>query len=140
MPLLSAGNWGALHLHLRGNIEGWRRAASKDKWLVVHTGTHIDPYYADWAQELQLRFLDRFLKGQRERMDGVARVRLAIRHGRGVAWRDAPDFPLPQTQWRELYLGGSRGAGRRLRQPARSAIPRASLPTPPKSRWNSPAR
>jgi len=28
VPLLSAGNWGALHLHLRGNIEGWRRAAS----------------------------------------------------------------------------------------------------------------
>ena len=108
VPLLSAGNWGALHLHLRGNIEGWRRAASKDKWLVVHTGTHIDPYYADWAQELQLRFLDRFLKGQQERMDGVARVRLAIRHGREVAWRDASDFPLPQTQWRELYLGGSR--------------------------------
>ena len=43
VPLLSAGNWGALHLHLRGNIEGWRRAASKDKWLVVHTGTHSTP-------------------------------------------------------------------------------------------------
>jgi predicted acyl esterase len=105
VPLLSAANWGALHLHLRGNIEGWRRAASRDKWLVVHTGTHVDPYYADWAQALQLRFLDRFLKDRTDAMDGVAPVQLAIRHGRDVAWRDAEDFPLPGTQWRELYLG-----------------------------------
>ena len=107
VPLLSAGNWGALHLHLRGNIEGWRGAASEHKWLVVHTGTHVDPYYADWAQDLQLRFLDRFLKGQQDRMEGVAPVRLAIRHGRDVVWRDAEDFPLPGSDWRELYLSGS---------------------------------
>ena len=44
VPLLSAGNWGALHLHLRGNLEGWRRARSEHKWLVVHTGTHVDPF------------------------------------------------------------------------------------------------
>ena len=31
------------------------------------TGTHIDPYYTDWGKELQLRFLDRFLKGRRRR-------------------------------------------------------------------------
>ncbi|MCD2193162.1 CocE/NonD family hydrolase [Actinomycetospora endophytica] len=105
VPVLSAANWGALHLHLRGNIEGWRRAASADKWLVVHTGTHIDPYYADWAQELQLRFLERYLSDRTEAMDGVPPVQLAIRHGRDVVWRDAPDFPLPGTQWRELYLG-----------------------------------
>jgi len=111
VPLLSAGNWGALHLHLRGNVEGWRRAASQHKWLVVHTGTHIDPYYADWAQELQLRFLDRFLKGQDDRMDGVAPVRLAIRHGRQMAWRDETDFPMARTRWRELYLNADGGAG-----------------------------
>jgi uncharacterized protein len=108
VPVLSAGNWGALHLHLRGNIEGWRRAASRHKWLVVHTGTHIDPYYAEWAQDLQLRFLDRFLKGQEHRMEGVAPVRLAIRHGREVTWRDSTNFPLPGTQWRKLYLGDGR--------------------------------
>ena len=111
VPLLSAGNWGALHLHLRGNVEGWRWAASQHKWLVVHTGTHIDPYYADWAQELQLRFLDRFLKGRDDRMDGVAPVRLAIRHGRQMAWRDETDFPLARTRWRELYLNADGGGG-----------------------------
>ena len=58
VPLLSAGNWGGAALHLRGNVEGWRGAASEHKWLVVHTGTHIDPYYSDWGKDLQLRFLD----------------------------------------------------------------------------------
>ncbi|MEJ2864428.1 CocE/NonD family hydrolase [Actinomycetospora flava] len=105
VPVLSAANWGALHLHLRGNIEGWRRAASDDKWLVVHTGTHIDPYYADWALELQERFLARYLQDRPDAMDGVPPVQLAVRHGRDVVWRDAPDFPLPDTRWRELYLG-----------------------------------
>jgi uncharacterized protein len=104
VPLVSAGNWGALHLHLRGNVEGWRGAASEHKWLIVHTGTHIDPYYSDWGQELQLRFLDRFLKGQDDRMDGIAPVRLAIRHGKQMTWRDETEFPLARTRWRELYL------------------------------------
>jgi predicted acyl esterase len=111
VPLLSAGNWGALHLHLRGNVEGWRRAASEHKWLVVHTGTHIDPYYSDWGQELQLRFLDRFLKGRDDRMDGVAPVRLAIRHGQQVTWRDETEFPLGRTRWRELFLDVDSGGG-----------------------------
>ena len=106
VPLLSAGNWGALHLHLRGNVEGYLGAASEHKWLVVHSGTHIDPYYTDWGKELQLRFLDRFLKGDERATDGVPPVRLAIRHGRDVEWRDEQEWPLARTQWRELYLDG----------------------------------
>ncbi len=94
VPLLSAGNWGAVHLHLRGNVEGFLGAASEHKWLVIHTGTHIDPYYTDWGKELQLRFLDRFLKGDDAAMDGVAPVRLAIRRGREVEWRDEQEWPL----------------------------------------------
>ena len=30
-PLLSAGNWGGMGLHTRGNFEGWLRAGSKQK-------------------------------------------------------------------------------------------------------------
>ena len=41
VPLLSAGNWGGPGLHLRRNIEGFRAAASPDKWLSVHIGTHF---------------------------------------------------------------------------------------------------
>lgn len=105
VPVLSAGNWGSIHLHLRGNIEGWLDAASEYKWLVVHVGSHIDPYYADWAKDLQLWFLQRFLGGDQTAMDGVPPVRLAIRRGHDVEWRDEQNWPLPRTQWRQLYLG-----------------------------------
>lgn len=104
VPLLSAGNWGSIHLHLRGNLEGWRAAASEHKWLVVHVGSHIDPYYADWAKDLQLRFLRRFLHDDQTAMDGVAPVRLAIRRGHDVEWRDEQHWPIPRTDWRPLYL------------------------------------
>jgi len=104
VPLLSAGNWGSTHLHLRGNIEGFLGVSSRDKWLVVHTGTHIDPYYADWAKALQLQFLDTFLKEDAATMSDVAPVRLAIRRGRESEWRDEQEWPLARTQWRELYL------------------------------------
>jgi uncharacterized protein len=123
VPLLSAGNWGALHLHLRGNLEGWQRAASEHKWLVVHTGTHIDPYYSDWGKDLQLRFLDRFLKDEAHRMDGVPPVRLAIRHGREVTWRDAPAWPLPETEWRDLYLDDRGGLGWTAPDPGSARYP-----------------
>jgi len=101
VPLLSAGNWGALHLHLRGNVEGWRWAASQHKWLVVHTGTHIDPYYADWAQELQLRFLDRFLKGQDD--PWTALLRSASPSATAGRWHGATRLT---SRWR-APVGGS---------------------------------
>ncbi|MEU5259818.1 CocE/NonD family hydrolase [Amycolatopsis sp. NPDC021455] len=106
VPLLSAGNWGSVHLHLRGNIEGWLGAASEHKWLVVHTGSHIGPYYTEWGKQLQLRFLDRFLKGDETAMDGVPPVRLAIRRGHDVEWRDEQEWPPARTRWRELHLAG----------------------------------
>lgn len=104
VPLLSAGNWGSLHLHLRGNFEGWARSASEHKWLVVYSGTHIDPFYSDWAKDMQVRFLDRFLKGKEGATDGLAPVRLALRRGTEVEWRDEDEWPLARTQWREAYL------------------------------------
>ena len=36
VPVLSAANWGGMGLHPRGNFEGYRAAASKQKWLQVH--------------------------------------------------------------------------------------------------------
>lgn len=105
VPLLAASNWGSIHLHLRGAIEGWAGAASEHKWLVVHTGSHVGPFYSDWGKRLQLRFLDRFLKGTDTAMDGVAPVQLAIRRGHEVEWRSEQDWPPANAQWRHLYLG-----------------------------------
>ncbi len=105
VPLLAASNWGSIHLHLRGAIEGWASAASEHKWLVVHTGSHVGPYYSEWGKRLQLRFLDRFLKQDETAMEAVAPVQLAIRRGREVEWRDEQEWPPASVQWRRLHLG-----------------------------------
>ncbi|WP_438388986.1 CocE/NonD family hydrolase [Actinopolyspora saharensis] len=105
VPLLAASNWGSIHLHLRGAIEGWAGAASEHKWLVVHTGSHVGPYYSEWGKRLQQRFLDRFLKQDETAMDGVAPVQLAVRRGRRVEWRDERQWPPENARWCRLHLG-----------------------------------
>ena len=56
VPLLSAGNWGGQGLHLRGNVEGYVGAASKQKWLEMHGGEHWTAFYTDYGVSLQKRF------------------------------------------------------------------------------------
>lgn len=114
VPILSAGNLGGLGLHLRGNVEGFVRSASRDKWLELHTGTHFDRFSLPAGRRVQQRFLDRFLKGVTDNgWDQEPRVSAELRSplpgGRneivtGSGW------PLPQVDWVRLHLdaGGGR--------------------------------
>src|SRR5207247_9552121 len=79
-PLLSSANWGGQGLHTRGNFEGFAGAASRQKWLEVHGGSHWAPFYTDYGVELQKRFFDHFLKGAANGWDTQARVQLEVRH------------------------------------------------------------
>lgn len=62
VPLLSVGNWGGILLHLRGNVEGFMHAGSKQKYLRFVTGRHDLPFYSKASVDLQRSFLDAFLK------------------------------------------------------------------------------
>ena len=105
VPILSAGNWGGPGVHLRGNIEGWRGAASKNKWLFMHVGTHYESFYLPEYVSLQKRFFDRYLKGLDNGWDDEPRVQVLVRTPEGTRVRRlAQQFPLPQTEWRRLYL------------------------------------
>ena len=53
VPLFSACNWGGQGLHPRGNLEGFVRAASQEKWLECHGIEHWTHYYTDYGRELQ---------------------------------------------------------------------------------------
>ena len=57
VPFLSAGNWGGLGLHLRGNVIAFEQAASAQKWLEMHTDTHFASMYLAEAVALQRAFL-----------------------------------------------------------------------------------
>ncbi|MDH0683005.1 CocE/NonD family hydrolase [Achromobacter animicus] len=104
VPLLSCGNWGGQGLHLRGNVEGFLQAGSRQKWLEMHGGTHWAVYYTDYAVELQRRFFDRFLKGADNDWDSTPAVRLQVRHIDHFVERFEYEWPLARTQWQRLYL------------------------------------
>jgi uncharacterized protein len=104
-PLLSAGNWGGVGLHTRGNFEGWLRAGSKQKWLEVHGDTHFTHFYSTYGEELQKRFFGHFLKGEDTGWDKQPYVSLNIRHpGEKFVLRAEKEWPLARTQWTKYFL------------------------------------
>ena len=105
VPLLSAANWGGQGLHPRGNFEGYTRAASKQKWLEAHGGSHWAPFYTDYGVKLQKRFFDYFLKGMKNGWDRQPRVVLQVRHpGEKFVQRHENEWPLARTKWTNFYL------------------------------------
>ena len=121
VPFLSAANWGGQGLHPRGNFEAFMRAASKDKWLEVHGLEHWTHFYTDYGRELQLRFFDHFLKGENNGWDQQPRVTLQVRHpGEKFEQRHHASWPLPETQWTELFLDPSNHSLTSTPQTARS--------------------
>jgi uncharacterized protein len=104
-PMLSAGNWGGVGLHTRGNFEGWLRAGSKQKWLEVHGDTHFTHFYSNYGQALQKRFFGHFLKGEDTGWDKQPRVSLNIRHpDEKFVLRGENEWPLARTQWTKYFL------------------------------------
>ncbi|WP_462390937.1 CocE/NonD family hydrolase [Acidovorax sp. Q11] len=107
VPVLSVGNWGGMGLHLRGNVEGYLGAASAQKWLRVHSGDHTAPFYEEESLALQMRFFERFLKGN-ERAFQEPPIKLMLRHpGKPDAWRAETQWPLAGTQFQRWYLSAA---------------------------------
>ncbi|KAI4767705.1 alpha/beta-hydrolase [Aureobasidium sp. EXF-3400] len=117
VPLLSVANWGGIHLHLRGNVEGWVGAGSGLKYLRFITGRHDLPFYYKEEVEVQRSFLDAFLKGEDRAgwSDGTApKVDLVLRKGdvgfnnpegeKTFRRRFETEWPLARTQYTCYYL------------------------------------
>ncbi len=105
VPLLSAGNWGGVGLHPRGNVEGYVNAASDRKWLEIHGLEHFTHFYTDYGIDLQKRFFGHFLKGEDTGWDQQPPVQLLIRHpDEKFVERAEEAWPIPRTQWTPMYL------------------------------------
>ena len=105
VPLLSSANWGGQGLHLRGNMEGFIGAASPQKWLEAHGGSHWAPFYTDYGVTMQRKFFDHFLKGEDNGWNLEPRVRLQVRHpGERFVERHETEWPLARTQWTDFHL------------------------------------
>ena len=111
VPILSGANWGGFGLHSRGNFNGFREAGSSQKWLEVHMGDHIAPFYAEEGRALQKQFYDHFLKGEDNGWEKRPPVLLEIRRADGTTTRrEENEWPLARTEWRRLYLDAASGA------------------------------
>jgi uncharacterized protein len=105
VPLLSAGNWGGVGLHPRGNFEGYLGAASTEKWLEVHGLDHFTHFYTDYGVALQKRFLGHFLKGEDTGWSEQPKVSLHVREpGEKFTIRGENEWPLARTEWTKYYL------------------------------------
>jgi uncharacterized protein len=114
VPLYSVGNWTGFGLHLRGNTEGFARAASRHKKLRIHTGSHVHPFYSAEARAEQKRFFDYWLKGIDNGVMDEPPIKLAIRNGADkFEWRHEREWPLGRTQWTKMYfdLSAAESAG-----------------------------
>ncbi len=104
-PLLSAGNWGGMGLHTRGNFEGWLAAGSKQKWLEVHGDTHFTHFYSNYGETLQKKFFGHFLKGEDTGWNQQPRVSVNVRHPHETfVLRAENEWPLARTQWTPYFL------------------------------------
>ncbi len=105
VPLLSAGNWGGMGLHTRGNCEGYLAAGSKQKWLEMHGDTHFTHFYSNYGEALQKKFFGHFLKGEDTGWSKQPRVSLNVRHpDEKFVLRAENEWPLARTQWTKYFL------------------------------------
>ena len=83
-------------------------AASKNKKLRIHTGTHFHPFHSEEGRLDQLRFFDHWLKGHDTGIMDEPPVKLQIRTGgkspKEYKFRFENEWPLARTQWTRMYL------------------------------------
>jgi putative CocE/NonD family hydrolase len=109
LPVYTVGNWTGMGLHLRGTTEAFMLAASKNKKMRVHSGTHFHPFHSEEGRLDQLRFFDQWLKGMDTGIMDEPPVKLMIRTGgdmstKSYKFRFENEWPLARTKWTKMYL------------------------------------
>ncbi|MDD9943152.1 MAG: CocE/NonD family hydrolase [Myxococcales bacterium] len=105
VPALICGSFSDQGLHTKGSFDAFARIGSEHKWLYTHGRGKWTVYYDEDALDYQRQFLDCFLKGEDNGQLQRPRVRLEVRESADAYHvREEPDWPLPSTQYAELYL------------------------------------
>jgi predicted acyl esterase len=103
VPAFVVASWTDQGLHTRGTIEGFRRIASADKWLLIHGRKKWQFFYEQ--VDMQRQFFDKFLKGLKTEVDYWPKVKLEVRER--YYWgnfRAENEWPLARTQYTQLFL------------------------------------
>ena len=96
-------------VHTHGTFAGYRRMASKEKWLRVHNTNEWFDYYTPENVDDLRRFFDHYLKGMDNGWEKTPKVRLSVLNpgGRDIVGRAEDEFPLAHTVYRKLYLSAA---------------------------------
>jgi predicted acyl esterase len=111
IPVLTAVSQ-TMMLHGRGGFEAFAQLPSQAKQLLILDAAYISYMYQDCLPYEQA-FFDRYLKGK-EPVEELPAVRMIMRTGGGeFEWRNETTWPVPGTEYRELFLdaGGPDGQG-----------------------------
>jgi len=110
VPAYIVASWSDQGLHTRGTLEGFKRIASKDKWLTVHGRKKWQYYYQPENVDRLRKFFDRFLKGEDNEVSGWPAVRIEVRDRFYVGdMRDEQEWPLARTRYERLFLDAASG-------------------------------
>ena len=108
VPAYVTAGWN--HFHLRGSVIGWRKIASKQKWLRAHREFEWPDFYERRNMEELKAFFDRYCKGIRNGWESTPRVRISVQDRFDDDFqvdRAEEEFPLARTRYEKLYLDAS---------------------------------
>ncbi len=106
-PALLCGSWSAQGIHSRGAFVAWDEIGSEHKELFTHGRHEWTVAYSPEALAAQEDFLNRHLKSNGPVDVNPTPVRAEILQDRDRFTEfKAAAWPLPQTQFTPLYLGG----------------------------------
>jgi predicted acyl esterase len=105
VPAYIVASWSDQGLHTRGTLEGFKRIASKEKWLEVHGRKKWAYFYEPESVRRQQQFFDHFLRGVPDSMSGWSPVTLESRRKYYVgAMQPEKEWPIARTQYTQLFL------------------------------------
>ena len=100
IPGYFGGCWGMHSLHLPGDFESYEHWKGPKK-LTIHPPSDPDRPVYQYHNE-SLRWFDYWLKGINTGIMDEAPIHLFMQNT--GEWREAYEWPLPETKWTEFYL------------------------------------
>ncbi|MBZ5696085.1 MAG: CocE/NonD family hydrolase [Acidobacteriia bacterium] len=118
VPAYVVASWTDQGLHTRGTLEGFKKIASKQKWLEVHGRKKWAYFYEQENVRRQQEFFAFFLKGIPTAVTQWPKVRLEAREKFYVGSMKAEnEWPISRTQYTKLYLDATTGSLKRQAVP-----------------------
>jgi predicted acyl esterase len=110
VPAFVVASWTDHGLHNRGTLEGFKKMASKEKWLLVHGRKKWWHFYLPESIEKRRQFFNHFLKGIDNHVKDWPKVRIEVREEYYVGKsRNENEWPIARTKYTKLFLNAGDG-------------------------------